>query len=66
MLHRAISGNFRQQAILSVLYVRSAGSLPEVFNNFDLLNLPNPDLNKADDALVGDINVMNFLYDDPD
>jgi len=46
--------------------VRSAGSLPEVFNNFDLLNLPNPDLNKADDALVGDINVMNFLYDDPD
>jgi carbonic anhydrase len=25
--------------------------------------MPNPEMNKADDAIVSDINVMHFIYD---
>jgi len=43
-----------------------AGEVPDIFNAFDLLNLPNPELNYANDAIVEDINVLHFIYEDED
>lgn len=48
------------------MYARQAGELPDVFSCFDLLNFPNPNMNLNSDALVKDIHVLNFIFDDED
>jgi hypothetical protein len=57
VIHRAIEGNMKNQAILSFLYKRTPGAIKPVFDCFDILNLPNPVYNKIPNTIVQDINV---------
>jgi hypothetical protein len=38
--------------------------VPPIFKAFDLLNLPNPEVNIAESAITEDIHVLQFIYDD--
>jgi hypothetical protein len=62
VIHKAIEGNMKNQAILSFLYKRTPGAIKPVFDCFDILNLPNPVYNKIPNSIVQDINVKHPIY----
>ena len=47
ILHKAIAGNFQYQAVVAQPYHRSPGEVPKIFNNINLLTLPDPTDNIA-------------------
>lgn len=59
VIHRAIEGNMKNQAILSFLYRRTPGAIKPVFDCLDILNLPNPIYNEIPNTITQDINVIN-------
>lgn len=47
------------------MYERFPGEVREVFNKFDLLNLPHPKNEINKEALKDKIHVLDFVFDDP-
>lgn len=48
---------------MAFLFKRTPGSVKTIWENVDVLNLPNPVTNKGENVIRDDLNIMNFLYD---
>ena len=46
VIHRAVDGDVKRQAILAFLFKRTPGECRTIFDTIDILNLPNPIYNK--------------------
>jgi len=64
VIHRAVKGEFKQKAVLSVLYQKRPGAIVQGFEEMDILNLPNPIFREGHNLLAKDFHIMKFLYND--
>jgi hypothetical protein len=51
----------KNQAILSFIVEDSPGDLVQEINNWNLLNLPNPQVDKVNDFFGKPLNINNFI-----
>lgn len=64
VIHRTIAGEFKNKAILSLLYKREPGAKLRFFQGVDMVNLPNPMIKNSFDAMVRDFNVYDLMDED--
>lgn len=64
IIHRTIAGEFKNKAVLSLLYRREAGAKVNFFKGIDMLNLPNPMLKTSNEVFQKDFNVYELMDED--
>lgn len=64
VIHKCIKGQFKQKAVVAVLYKRKPGAVVQAFEEMDILNLPNPLFREGQNLLAKDFHIMKFVYDD--
>lgn len=66
IIHECIQGEFKEKAVVSFLYKKKAGAKVRFFEEFDILNLPNPINPEAENVIASNFNIWKFIYDDED
>lgn len=61
IIHKTIEGEFKNKAVLSLLYEKEPGARIKFFQGVDMLSLPNPLVKTSLDALEQDFNVYDFM-----
>lgn len=64
MVHKAVKGQFKQKAVLAVLYEKRPGAIVQAFEEMDILNLPNPLFKEGNNLIAKDFHVYKFIYND--
>ena len=63
VIHRTIAGEFKNKAVLSLLYRREAGAKVPFFQGVDMINLPNPMI-KSSSPFKKNFNVYDLMDED--
>lgn len=66
IIHKCMKGDYKMKAVLSILYKKKAGGKVRFFEEFDILNLPNPLHHESENVVTGTFNIWKFLYDEED
>ena len=64
VIHKTIAGEFKNKAVLSLLYKKEPGAKVRFFQGVDMINLPNPILKNSLDVFKKDLNVYDLLDED--
>ena len=66
IVHRCIKGDFKNKAVLSILYQKKPGAKVRFFDEVDILNLPNPSQKETEQVYSANFNLWKLLYDGED
>ena len=66
IIHECMQGDFKEKAVVSFLSRKKAGAKVRFFEEFDILNLPNPLNPEAENVISSNFNIWKFIYDDED
>lgn len=61
IIHQTLEGEFKNKAVLSLLYQKEPGAKIKFFQGVDMVNLPNPLIKNNLEAFKNDFSVYDFL-----
>lgn len=64
IIHQTLEGEFKNKAVLSLLYQKEPGAKIKFFQGIDMVNLPNPLIKNNFEAFKNDFSVYDFLDDE--
>jgi carbonic anhydrase len=64
VIHEAVSGNFKNQAVLSFLFEDVPGKINEAVNEWNIINLPNPKVPEVNEFFSDNFHVLKFIYNE--
>lgn len=63
IIHESIEGNFKNQAVVALLFEEDPGKSNNAISEWNLINLPNAEVHEVNDFFQKDFNVWKFFYE---